>query len=95
MTYSVEELLNMKKTDFEEAMKVNTNTLGELESIRKYLTLQYERAEKLIKDLNNTVEKTEEVNTTIEQLAAVMISLEYKCSLIYQRVEKLKVESGV
>lgn len=100
--YSFVEIIDMKKGDFEKSFEVSAMNLGQIESLRKLLSLQFEAMGQQVKDLNDHKQRAEESNDTetaktaqglIEQISSLMFSMEYKATLLYNRSQKLIAEA--
>ena len=96
------EIIDMKKEDFEKSFEASTMNLGQIESLRKLLSLQFEAMGQQVKDLNDFKNKAVESNDTetaekaqglIEQISSLMFSMEYKATLLYNKSQKLIAET--
>lgn len=98
--YPCKEIIDMKRAQFEEALEVSEMNLGQLESMRKFFSLQYEVMKKQIEALSKllaegtiTSEEQEKAEETIQQLFLIMFSLEYKATLLYKRAQEIQGKS--
>ena len=88
----------MKREEFERALSLSKMNVGQIESLRKFFSLQHDIMQqqvvalnKLLNDKENPLdsEKRAQADKTVEQLFLIMFSLEYKATLLYERAKKL------
>lgn len=91
------EVLSMKREDFDEALSKSKLNIGMLETLRKWISLKYDEMSAVAKGLSDLIlnpetdEKTrKESETTLNQLYIVMFAVEYKATCLYSRVNELK-----
>lgn len=93
--YKFEEIVDMKREEFDEALSATDFNIGSLESLRKLLSITYDNMKIRIdalsslanKDTTSDEDKKKAVDT-IEQMYLIMFSMEYKATAIYERVKK-------
>lgn len=90
------EIADMKREEFEQSLKLSKMNIGTLESLRKFMSLQYESmavtvsalSELMVKPDTSEADK-EQAKTTIQNMYLIMFSLEYKATLIHNKVTEM------
>ena len=90
------EIIDLKREDFEQSLKVSKMNVGMLESLRKMMSLQHESMAVTISALSELMVKPdtseadkEQAKNTIQNMYLIMFSLEYKATLIHNKVTKM------
>lgn len=94
--YTFSELVDMKKEQFDEMIKYDKSSVGYLTNLKKLLSLQYDGIKvqidalsKMSADSSTDEDTKAKCLTTIQNMYAILFSLEYKACVIYQKIQNL------
>lgn len=90
-------VIDMKREEFDSALKCTQMTLGDLTGLSNLLTLQYEQLVLEIKELSELYNKkdTDEdtkkaITKTIQDIYLIMFSLEYKVGALKVKIKTMQ-----
>lgn len=97
--YTFSELVDMKREQFDMMFKHDESSVGYLTNLKKLLSLQYDSIKVQIDALSkmsvdsSTDEETKvKCLTTIQNMYAILFSLEYKACVIHQKIQNLTAQ---
>lgn len=89
------EIIDMSREDFDESLAISEMNVGSLESLRKLISLQYDKMSAQISALSELIvnretpeESRTQANETIKNMYLIMFSMEYKATAIYNVVKE-------